>query len=276
MRAGSRAPPFIHLSKRIRACGAKPYGRVWGRNRVDAEALQDIAARVCACTRCPLHETRTRAVPGEGGGVVGGVAGGVAGAGTAGATPTGTGDAVQRGRRQPTSAGRTPFSGVMCVGEAPGRNEDATGRPFCGAAGKNLDLGLAAAGLAREAVFITSIVKCRPPKNRDPKPGEKQACRPYLEEQVDALQPRVLVALGRHGLSGLVGDAPKAFASVRGRFLDGPVDAAGLPIPVFCSLHPAAIIYRRAWREAYLADWAWFGGWMRGGRGVPADRRGAI
>lgn len=162
-----------------------------------------------------------------------------------------------------------PWSGVMLVGEAPGRNEDETGRPFCGAAGKNLDLGLAAAGFDRRAVFVTSINKCRPPKNRDPKPDEKAACRPYLIEQVEALAPRVIVALGRHGLSGLVDHPPQKFSDVRGRFLQGPEG-----VPVFCSLHPAAIIYRQAWKDQYLDDWAWFGEWVRSGLPAPADRAG--
>lgn len=199
---------------------------------MDREALEEIATRVRACTDCRLHETRIHAVPGEGGGVFG---------------HPGTLDTDD-----------APWSGVMLVGEAPGRNEDETGRPFCGAAGKNLDLGLDAAGLRREAVFVTSINKCRPPKNRDPKPDEKAACRRYLLEQVAALQPRVLVALGRHGLSGLVSDAPKTFGDVRGRFLEGPGG-----VPVFCSLHPAAIIYRQAWREQYLEDWRALGAWLR-------------
>ncbi len=147
----------------------------------------------------------------------------------------------------------------MCVGEAPGRNEDETGHPFCGAAGKNLDLGLEAAGLKRPEVFVTSIVKCRPPKNRDPKPDEKAACHPYLLEQVAALRPRVIVALGRHGLSGLVDDPPKQFGDVRGTFVVGPGG-----VLVFCSYHPAAIIYRRQWKEEYLADWEKLGRWVRG------------
>lgn len=185
-----------------------------------AEALEVIAAQVNACTACRLHETRNLAVPGEG----------------------------------------TGSSGVLLVGEAPGRNEDETGRPFCGAAGKNLDLGLAAAKLPRNTVFVTSINKCRPPKNRDPKPDEKAACTPWLDQQIEALQPKVLVALGRHGLSGIVEEPPKKFADVRGTFIEGRHG-----IPVFCSLHPAAIIYRQAWREAYLDDWARFGEWVRTG-----------
>jgi uracil-DNA glycosylase len=181
--------------------------------------LDDIAARVRVCARCRLCEERTIAVPGEGSGA----------------------------------------AGVMLVGEAPGRNEDETGRPFCGAAGKKLDLGLAEAGIDRASVFITSIVKCRPPANRDPTNDEKAACRPYLAEQVEALRPGVIVALGRHGLHGLMGELPMDFYSLRGRFLETP---AG--IPVFVSLHPAAIIYRPKWKEDYLRDWRDFGAWLRG------------
>ncbi len=216
---------------------------------VDPAALEQIAARVRACTACRLHETRTMAVPGEGGGHFGH------------APPGATLGAF--------GAMDSAWSGVMLVGEAPGRNEDETGRPFCGAAGKNLDLGLAEAGLARQAVFVTSINKCRPPKNRDPKPDEKAACRPYLLEQVAALQPKVLVALGRHGLSGLVDDPPKTFGDVRGTFLDGP-DVGDGPVPVFCSLHPAAIIYRQAWREQYLDDWRRLAVWLRTGQLPPS------
>lgn len=187
----------------------------------DLDALAATAGRVRSCALCPLHAGRTNAVPGEGDG----------------------------------------SSGILLVGEAPGRNEDETGRPFCGAAGKNLDLGLAAAGIARPSVFVTSIVKCRPPENRDPTPGEKASCRPHLMAQAAALRPRVIVALGRHGLSGLLGDmAPAAFSRLPGSFVAGPDG-----IPVFVSLHPAAIIYRQKWKEAYLAHWRAFGEWHRSG-----------
>ncbi|MEK6985545.1 MAG: uracil-DNA glycosylase [Candidatus Thermoplasmatota archaeon] len=184
------------------------------------ESVAGIADAVRGCTRCPLAAGRTNAVPGEGDG----------------------------------------SSGILLVGEAPGRNEDETGRPFCGAAGKNLDLGLVAAGLERSTVFVTSIVKCRPPENRDPTPVEKAACQPHLAAQIASLRPRVLVALGRHGLSGLVGAVPDAFAKLPGSFVAGPDG-----IPVFVSLHPAAVIYRQAWKEAYLRHWKAFGAWHRSG-----------
>ncbi|HEX2065614.1 MAG TPA: uracil-DNA glycosylase [Candidatus Thermoplasmatota archaeon] len=184
----------------------------------DPAVLEAIAARVRTCILCGLCATRTRAVPGEG---------------------TGT-------------------ARILLVGEAPGCNEDETGRPFCGAAGRNLDLGLREAGIDRGACFVTSIVKCRPPKNRDPTPQEKAACRPYLLEQLDALRPRVIVALGRHGLHGILDEVPADFANLAGMFVAGP---AG--IPVFVSLHPAAVIYRQKWKARYLEDWRRLGTWLR-------------
>jgi uracil-DNA glycosylase family 4 len=185
-----------------------------------ADALEALADEIRQCQLCPLGETRIHAVPGEG----------------------------------------TGESGVFLVGEAPGRNEDETGLPFCGAAGKNLDLGLAAAKLPRREVFVTSINKCRPPNNRDPKPDEKAACTPWLDKQIAVLSPKVIVALGRHGLSAVLNEVPKKFGSVRGQLIDGRHG-----VPVFASLHPAAIIYRQAWRETYLDDWARFGEWVRTG-----------
>jgi DNA polymerase len=186
---------------------------------VDRAALDGIAARVRACTRCGLCSTRTNAVPGEGAGA----------------------------------------ARILLVGEAPGRNEDKTGRPFCGAAGKILDLALAEARIDRASAFVTSIVKCRPPGNRDPTPEEKGSCRPYLLEQIEALRPRVLVALGRHGLHGLQGGIPLEFRPLAGTF-----QATPMGIPVFVSLHPAAVIYRQKWKPEFLQHWRDFGAWLRG------------
>ena len=121
-----------------------------------AEALAQIAAEIGGCTRCPLHAGRNRTVPGEG----------------------------------------NPLSDVLLVGEGPGAREDATGRPFVGPAGQLLDELLRAIGWAREDVFITNVVKCRPPKNRPPSPAEAAACRPFLLRQIELIQPRVVVLLG--------------------------------------------------------------------------------
>jgi len=125
-----------------------------------AAALEAIADEVRACTRCRLAEGRTKAVPGEG----------------------------------------NPDTEVMFVGEGPGQHEDRQGRPFVGAAGSLLQELLAMIGWRREDVFITNVVKCRPPNNRDPEPDEIAACGPYLRRQLEVLDPALLVTLGRFSL----------------------------------------------------------------------------
>lgn len=124
-------------------------------------ALEVIAAEVRDCTRCRLHETRTRAVPGEG--------------------------------SQDTE--------VIFVGEGPGQNEDREGRPFVGRAGGLLERLLDHIGWTREDVYITNVVKCRPPGNRDPEPDEIDACAPYLRRQLEVLDPAVVVTLGRFSMA---------------------------------------------------------------------------
>ena len=129
----------------------------------DAErraALEAIAAEVRVCTRCRLHVGRTQAVPGEG----------------------------------------NPDTEVVFVGEGPGFNEDQQGRPFVGAAGGLLVKLLGSIGWRREDVFITNVVKCRPPGNRDPEPDEIAACAPYLRRQLEVLDPALVVTLGRFSL----------------------------------------------------------------------------
>ncbi|HSA55548.1 MAG TPA: uracil-DNA glycosylase, partial [Gemmatimonadaceae bacterium] len=118
--------------------------------------LDDIAAAVAGCTRCPLYRTAKKPVPGEG----------------------------------------NPHAGLVCVGEAPGAVEDETGRPFVGAAGQLLDKMLAAIRLSRADVFICNVLKHRPPNNRNPAPDEVQACSPYLLRQIELIRPRVIVAFG--------------------------------------------------------------------------------
>jgi DNA polymerase len=136
-----------------------------------------------------------------------------------------------------------PHADVVFVGEAPGAREDALGRPFVGAAGKLLDELLVEAGLVREDVWITNVVKARPPKNRDPTVAEAAHCRPWLEAELALIAPRLVVPLGRHALKHF---APEArIAEVHGRLLDG-----GL-FPLY---HPAAAIYNRSLRETLFAD----------------------
>jgi DNA polymerase len=133
------------------------------------------------------------------------------------------------------------------IGEAPGRNEDRTGQPFVGAAGRVLDRALAEAGLARADVYITNVVKCRPPANRAPKADEVEACRPYLMSELGAVQPKLLVTLGAHALRGLVGPRPR-FADARGT----PIEFEG--VRLLPTYHPAAILYNRRLESALAGD----------------------
>jgi DNA polymerase len=168
--------------------------------------LAAIALEVSGCTRCPLHVGRTRTVPGEG----------------------------------------NPLSDVLLVGEGPGAREDATGRPFVGPAGQLLDELLRAIGWSREQVFIGNVVKCRPPGNRDPEPGEISACRPYLDRQEAALDPAVIVTLGRHSLRRYLPDA--RIGEVHGR-----LRRSGGRF-VFPMYHPAAALHQASLRETLFAD----------------------
>jgi len=124
------------------------------------ESLDALSAAVRSCRSCNLHKTRTNAVPGSG----------------------------------------SASGGILIIGEGPGANEDERGVPFIGRSGKLLDELLAAVPLSRDDVFITNVVKCRPPDNRDPLPAEAAACRPYLERQMELLDPKVIVTLGRHSM----------------------------------------------------------------------------
>jgi DNA polymerase len=179
----------------------------------DAErraALEAIATEVRDCTRCRLHATRTRAVPGEG----------------------------------------DPSTEVVFVGEGPGQNEDREGRPFVGRAGGLLVNLLGHIGWTREDVFITNIVKCRPPGNRDPEPDEVAACAPYLQRQLAVLDPAVVVTLGRHSMGRFMPGAriSQAHGTVR------PADPAtgAIDATVFAMYHPAAALRTPAIeRESY-------------------------
>jgi uracil-DNA glycosylase len=178
-----------------------------GRGRIpgvtDAErraALEVIAAEVRGCTRCPLHATRTRAVPGEG----------------------------------------DPSTEVVFVGEGPGQNEDREGRPFVGRAGDLLVKLLGHIGWGRDDVFITNIVKCRPPGNRDPEPDEVAACAPYLQRQLEVLDPAVIVTLGRHSMGRFMPGARISHAHGTTRPVDPATGASDAT--VFAMYHPAAAL----------------------------------
>jgi uracil-DNA glycosylase len=176
------------------------------------EALEAIAAEVRACTNCRLHQTRTRAVPGEG----------------------------------------DPDTEVVFVGEGPGFNEDRLGRPFVGRAGDLLVKLLAAIGWRREDVFITNVVKCRPPDNRDPQPDEIAACAPYLRRQLEVLDPAVVVTLGRYSMGTFMPGARISQAHGTVRPVD-PATGASSAI-VFAMYHPAAALRTPAIERESYAD----------------------
>jgi uracil-DNA glycosylase family 4 len=170
--------------------------------------LADIAREVAACTACALHRERRNTVPGEG--------------------------AVE------------PL--VMIIGEGPGAEEDRSGKPFVGKAGIYLDRWLAAIGLDRRSnCFIGNIVKCRPPGNRDPLPGESASCLPYLKRQIQILKPKTILTLGRIATQILCGRT-EGIGRLRGQELDY------LGIPVVATYHPSAVLRNTDLRAAVWED----------------------
>jgi len=172
-----------------------------------ANELENYRRSIENCHKCPLGETRTRFVFGVG----------------------------------------NPEADLMFVGEAPGRDEDLQGEPFVGRAGKLLDKILAAINLSRDEVYIANVLKCRPPGNRDPLPGEIEQCEPYLKHQIELIKPRLLVALGRVAARTLlrVEDSLKNMRRTQYRYHD---------IPMVVTYHPAALLRnpnlkRDAWED---------------------------
>jgi DNA polymerase len=148
-----------------------------------------------------------------------------------------------------------PTAQVVFVGEAPGASEDKQGRPFVGSAGRLLQTLLEDAGLTREEVYVTNVVKARPPKNRDPRRDEVAHHLPWLLAELDALQPRVVVPLGRHALAHF---APEAkISQVHGE----PLKAEGRT--VFPWYHPAAALHNQSLRETLHVDAQALGTWLR-------------
>jgi uracil-DNA glycosylase family 4 len=163
-------------------------------------ALEAIAAEVRVCTRCRLAQTRTKAVPGEG--------------------------------RADTE--------VMLVGEGPGQTEDQQGRPFVGRAGDLLVRLLSTLGWRRQEVFITNIVKCRPPGNRDPEPDEIAACAPYLQRQLEVLDPAVVVTLGRFSMAHF--RPGERITQIHGTHVPAPEATGAGDALAFAMFHPAAAL----------------------------------
>ncbi len=137
-----------------------------------------------------------------------------------------------------------PDAKIMFIGEAPGKNEDEQGKPFVGAAGKLLGELLNKIGLQREDVFIANVLKCRPPNNRDPLPEEASACLPWLQKQVEIIDPSLIIPLGRHAMERFL--PGMKISAVRGKILRRNV--SGLGYRVFMpTYHPAAVLYHREW-----------------------------
>jgi uracil-DNA glycosylase family 4 len=139
-----------------------------------------------------------------------------------------------------------PNADVVFIGEAPGKNEDLTGKPFVGASGKFLTELIESAGLKREDVFITSIVKYRPPNNRDPKPDEKQQSWPYLLRQLRVINPKLIVTLGRHSMGYFVPD--QTISQAHGNLIEGG------EWPILPLFHPAAALYNATMRATLYED----------------------
>ncbi len=136
---------------------------------------------------------------------------------------------------------------VLLIGEAPGKDEDLSGRPFVGRAGRILERALEAAGMSRDSIFITNVVKCRPPGNRKPQSSEMEACRPYLLAEIGAVQPQVIVTLGSTALRGLMGPGLDLKEARRQTLHFGTV-------PVRATYHPAAVLYNRTLERALRHD----------------------
>lgn len=180
------------------------------------ELMEVIASEVKACRKCGLWETRRNAVPGEG----------------------------------------SLDASLLFVGEAPGYWEDVKGRPFVGAAGKVLDTLLADISLSRIMVYITNVVKCRPPENRDPLPVEVETCTPYLNRQVRIIQPEIIVTLGRHATSYVLSEAglkeAVGITKLRGKVYS--VKLFELSVSVLPTFHPAAVLHNPKYKDALETD----------------------
>lgn len=172
-------------------------------------SYEELRETALGCTRCRLAETRTQVVFSDG--------------------------AVD--------------ARLVVVGEAPGANEDATGLPFVGAAGKYLDLLLATVGLSREeSVYICNVLKCRPPGNRNPMPDEIEACSPFLRKQLELIRPEALLAVGSFAAQLLTGREKTALGRLRGEVhsYEG--------IPLVCTYHPAALLRNPKWTRSFWDD----------------------
>ncbi len=176
--------------------------------------LRDIEESINICEKCPLFKTRIMAVPGMG----------------------------------------TFTSGIVFIGEAPGAKEDKVGKPFIGAAGKFLDEMLSEIKLERDDVFITNVVKCRPPDNRDPLPREVKICTEnYLWDQLEILDPKIIITLGRHAMYRFI-PSDKKISEVHGMLFDLTSPKTGRSFKILPLYHPAAALYNGSMRDVLKKD----------------------
>ncbi len=200
--------PIKPAVRRAPATAAAPAKAAESSVAVTGKTLDEIAGQIRTCNACPLHTARKNTVPGEG-------------------SPN-----------QPD---------IMFIGEGPGADEDTQGRPFVGAAGQLLDKMIGAMGYKREEIFIANIVKCRPPGNRVPLPEEMTACTPYLKAQIALIQPKIIVALGKTAVEGLLNERV-AITRMRGtwRTYEG--------IDLMPTFHPAYLLRSPGKKREVWAD----------------------
>ena len=175
-------------------------------NKVSNDSLEKIASEVIGCPLCKLSRSRRNAVPGDG----------------------------------------QLSSKIMFIGEAPGKNEDEQGKPFVGAAGMILNQALEKAGIKRAEVFITNVVKCRPPGNRVPENDERSICRQYLDRQISLIAPKIICILGSTAYSSILGG--KSITKNRGKIMERNRQK------YFLTIHPAAAIYNKNLRSVINND----------------------
>jgi DNA polymerase len=174
------------------------------------DTLSKLAQEVEACEKCPLHLNAKNSVFGEG----------------------------------------QANASIMFIGEAPGAHEDIQGKPFIGKAGQLLTELLNTVGIKREEVFITNVLKHRPPNNRDPTTPEVLACRPFLEQQISIINPEIIVPLGNHALEFVTGE--KGISNLRGKIITKEI--AGKTRKIIPTFHPAALMYNRTLRPTSEKD----------------------
>ncbi len=154
---------------------------------------------------------------------------------------------------QPVPGSGNPDADIMFIGEAPGKKEDEQGVPFVGAAGKFLSEMFASINLSRDDIYITNVVKYRPPNNRDPHPDEVAACWPWLQEQIKIIQPAIIVPLGRHALERFV--PGRKISEDHGKAFRREIDGCGTFV-FYALYHPAAALYNGSLRETLMHDFA--------------------